>query len=157
MTIATMTVAKKKHLRPDSTGILAEPTKPKEGRNSAQWRERRCGELRAFQIALAQDNVAEYVAADEELFATIVDLSTTEYGVEQRKIAEHLAVSPTAVTRWKSREHAPRPYARQAVIQAISALVEAKLNELMAELTDLGDQTMSKPKRIVSKPPVLVP
>jgi hypothetical protein len=108
-------------------------------------------------VALAQDNVAEYVATDEELFATIVDLSTTEYGIEQRKIAEHLAVNPTAVTRWKSREHAPRPYARKAVILAISALVELKLNELEAELTDLEAQTMSKTESRLRKAPVLVP
>ena len=90
--------------------------------------ERRREEIQAFMTALNENKMQELVAEDEELFSTIVDLATSDYGIEQKRIADHLGVNPSAVGRWKSREHAPRPYARAAVITVISALVEERLH-----------------------------
>lgn len=94
---------------------------------SENLRGRRRKELEAFLVSIKQDQVADMVFDDVELFSTIVDMATSDYGIEQKTIASYLGVNPTAVGRWKSREHAPRAYARRSVIVTIVSLLEAKL------------------------------
>jgi hypothetical protein len=91
---------------------------------------RRRHELEVFLVSLEESQIKEQVFSDDDLFASIVDLATSEYGIEQKNVAAHLGVSATAVNRWKNREHAPRPYARRAVIDTVAALVKERLKSM---------------------------
>lgn len=98
--------------------------------HAASLRTNRKHELKAFITALLEKNVGELVFSDDALFVAVLDLATADYGVEQKKIAEHLGLSPTAITRWRQGESLPKPYARKAVILTISALIESRLSAI---------------------------
>ncbi len=99
-------------------------------------RARRRAEIVAFLTALNEPSLRSSVLDDTEAFASVLDLAIGDYGVQQKEIADHLKVSPGAVGRWRSKEHAPRRYARESVLSVVAALIQRQLNTDYAQNID---------------------
>jgi len=121
---------------------VAAPEHPS-GDFTALLRSRRRAEIESFLVALEQESLQQTAAQDDDAFASILDLAIGDYGVLQKDLADHLSLSASAVGRWRTKENAPRPYARRPVILALAALVRRQL----------GDEPSTKPievERLVS-------
>lgn len=108
----------------------AQPGSKEEASTTAgELRARRLNEKKAFLTAIRDPSFDENLVADDEVFATLIDLATSDYGVLQKDLAHLLGISPGAITRWAAKENSPRPYARPAVVKAIGDLIERSIQE----------------------------
>jgi ribosome-binding protein aMBF1 (putative translation factor) len=96
---------------------------------ATELRTQRINERRAFLTAIRDPSFDEDLVADDEVFATLIDLATSDYGVLQKDLAHVLGISPGAIARWATKENSPRPYARPAIVKAVGDLIERSLNE----------------------------
>jgi hypothetical protein len=78
---------------------------------------------------LESESVKTRAKADDALFADIVLLASSDYGVSFAKVAERLDVSAPAVGRWSRRVHLPPAYARSLIINELAQLLKARLAE----------------------------
>jgi transcriptional regulator with XRE-family HTH domain len=96
---------------------------------ATELRTQRVNEKRAFLTAIRDTSFDEDLVADDEVFATLIDLATSDYGVLQKDLAHILGISPGAIARWASKENSPRAYARPAIVKAIGDIIERSLFE----------------------------
>jgi len=86
--------------------------------------QRSLGALTAFRKQIRDARVIQGVQEDDDLFCTVVDLATREYGIRQAELARELKVSPPAVARWARQINLPATYARPSVIEKIGSMID---------------------------------
>jgi hypothetical protein len=84
--------------------------------------------LEAFRNQLRLPELLDSVKTDDRLFISIIKHAVNDYDVTLGELAERLGVSPPAVGRWGRAVHLPPAYGRQAVIEALAAVVEERVN-----------------------------
>jgi ribosome-binding protein aMBF1 (putative translation factor) len=88
--------------------------------------ERRREERRQFLVIIHSKQAAEY-SKDDAYFASLVTMAVKDYGVSRRSLATMLGANESAISRWMTGAHAPRPYGRKEVIAAIADLLRQDL------------------------------
>ena len=93
----------------------------------AHSQEARLKVMEMFRAQLDLDDLLEDVKHEDGLFASILDVAASEYGVRYQDLAERIGMSPAAVGRWAKQTNLPVPLMRPLVIEKIAELLDEEL------------------------------
>lgn len=64
-----------------------------------------------------------YNAADKEGFKSIIQLTLTQGGISQNRLAKEFEVSAATISRWNAGRTAPVTLARKAIVQKLNQIL----------------------------------
>ena len=92
--------------------------------------ETRRNEIKAFSIALRNEQFLNFVATPEgdDAFRDFLELAVREYGVSQKEIAAAISTSTATVSRWIGGSTSPPCYGRKSIVEAVAMIIDHNLD-----------------------------